>query len=361
MNNVREAGQQTEQHSEAKAGLPLERLAHILERIATVKAGVIGDACLDVYWESDMRYSELSRETPHYTLPVRSERYSPGAGANVAANLKALGCAEVHVCSILGDDWRGGLLKQALRAQGIDDAFSVTAADWCTPAYCKPVRVGLQGVRQEDARLDFQNYEPPGDAATRRFIERLDAMAAEVDVIAVTDQFTHGVIGEAVRSRLRHWAQQDKIILVDSRSRIRQFDGVIVKPNELEALRSYGLEPDDTQGQPFWHELARRLASDSEAPCVMTLGGGGSIWADGADSVWAPSLPVSGPIDIVGAGDSFAAGLLTALGAGCASGDAMRFAHYVSGVTIRKLGTTGTASPDEIRRLHQHIAEETNQ
>ena len=358
MNNVQQSVQQSQ--SEPKAGLSAERLAHILERITTVKAGVIGDACLDVYWESDMRYSELSRETPHYTLPVRSERYSPGAGSNVAANFKALGCAEVHVCSIVGDDWRGGLLKQALRDQGINDAYSVTAADWCTPAYCKPIRIGLQGVRQEDARLDFQNYEPPSEATTQQFIERLDAMAAEVDVIAVTDQFTHGVIGEAARDRLRHWAQLGKTILVDSRSRIRQFDGIIVKPNELEALNSYGLEPDAAQDLPFWHELARRLAADSNAPCMMTLGGGGSIWASGGDSVWVPSLPVSEPIDIVGAGDSFASGILAALGAGCSGEEAMRFAHYVSGVTIRKLGTTGTASPAEIRRLHQQAVEGTN-
>lgn len=70
--------------------LSLSRLKELLQRIEGVRVGVMGDLCLDVYWHIDMRRSELSRETPHYNLPVDWERYSPGAGGNVVKNIAAL-------------------------------------------------------------------------------------------------------------------------------------------------------------------------------------------------------------------------------------------------------------------------------
>lgn len=56
------------------------RLQEILDRIGSVRAVLIGDMCLDVYWSADMTKSVLSRETPHYPLPVTEERMSPGTG-----------------------------------------------------------------------------------------------------------------------------------------------------------------------------------------------------------------------------------------------------------------------------------------
>ena len=50
-----------------------------LSLIGRVRIGVLGDAALDVHWYADMKKSELSRETPHYPLPVVREEFSPGA------------------------------------------------------------------------------------------------------------------------------------------------------------------------------------------------------------------------------------------------------------------------------------------
>ena len=71
-------------------GMTRDRLTEILSQISTVRAVLLGDICLDIYWNADMRKSELSRETPHFPLPIVEERMSPGAGGNVAANMLAL-------------------------------------------------------------------------------------------------------------------------------------------------------------------------------------------------------------------------------------------------------------------------------
>ncbi len=346
-----------DQLGEDPNGISRASIEQLLDQITTVRAGVIGDVCLDMYWQIDMMRSELSRETPHHTLPVVEERYSPGAAGNVAANLRAIGCSEVYVCSVIGEDWRGELLKRTLQERGIHLSYLIASPSWTTPSYCKPIRNGLQQVRQEDARLDFQNYVPLSKALTDSLIERLDQMAEQVDVIAVTDQLTYGVIGDAVRERLSDWSKQGKIVLVDSRERISLYRDVIVKPNEVEANNSYPqyIEPSSATSAD-WADLAVRISRHTHAPCVITLGGNGSIWAEQGEYCYVPSLPVAPPIDIVGAGDCFASAMISALGAGSSGEEAMRLAHYASAVSIKKLETTGTASPEEILLAYDYYA-----
>ncbi|TVY08169.1 bifunctional heptose 7-phosphate kinase/heptose 1-phosphate adenyltransferase [Paenibacillus cremeus] len=343
-------------------GLTHERLMELLSAISKLKIGVIGDGCIDIYWHADMTISELSRETPHYPLPVVKEVYSPGAAGNVAANLKALGVREVLFCTVTGDDWRRGLLNQCLRERGIDDSYSTVEAGRITPAYCKPMRHGHQGAWQEDARLDFANRSPLTAAETARLLEKLDAMAEQVDAIAVTDQFQLGVITPEIRERLAYWAGRGKRIAVDSRDRIALYHGVIVKPNELEAMRAFpgaASETGDADGGEWaaWIQAGSRLQARNGAQSCMTLGANGSLWYEAGQTkpVWIPSLPVQPPLDIVGAGDCFLSSLLAAIASGASGADAMALAHISASIVIGKLGTTGTATPDEIKERYTSV------
>ena len=53
-----------------------------------------------------------------------------------------------------------------------------------------------------------------------------------------------------------------------------------------------------------------------------------------------PGLEVAGPIDIVGAGDSVAAGIVSALCAGASNPEAALVGNLVASITIQQLGTT---------------------
>ena len=63
-----------------------------------------------------------------------------------------------------------------------------------------------------------------------------------------------------------------------------------------------------------------------------------------------PSLPLRGPIDIVGAGDSVTANLTVALAAGAGLREALELANAGASIVVHQLGTTGTATPAQIRR-----------
>ena len=63
------------------------------------------------------------------------------------------------------------------------------------------------------------------------------------------------------------------------------------------------------------------------------------------------ALPLRGPIDIVGAGDSVTANLAAVLAAGATTEEACRIAMAAASHTVHQLGTTGAASVADIRAL----------
>jgi bifunctional ADP-heptose synthase (sugar kinase/adenylyltransferase) len=64
-----------------------------------------------------------------------------------------------------------------------------------------------------------------------------------------------------------------------------------------------------------------------------------------------PSLPVRGPIDIVGAGDAVTANLTAALSAGATLKETLEIAQLAASIVVHQLGTTGTAAVRQIEEL----------
>jgi sugar/nucleoside kinase (ribokinase family) len=73
--------------------------------------------------------------------------------------------------------------------------------------------------------------------------------------------------------------------------------------------------------------------------------------------VLVPGYSVAGPIDIVGAGDAATSGIITALLSGADELEAAALGNLVASITIQQLGTTGKATPDQVReRWNQVVA-----
>ena len=318
-----------------------DKLKEILTKIKNVKICMIGDICLDAYFHADMSLSALSRETPHYPLPVTKEVYSLGGGGNVLANLDSLGVGKVIPVSIISDDWRGMLVSKCLEDINADISGIIIDNSRVTPCYCKPMRHGISDTVYEDPRIDFENRQPVCKETETRILEALKTAAEKADIIAVCDQNEFGVINPSVISKLGEIGK-NKPVVVDSRDRIGLFENVIVKPNEREASKALNMNENEPE------KMAVELNAKNSAPAIITIGEKGSVWCEGGKAVRVPAVKTNGPIDIVGAGDTFLAAFCAAYGAGIDGLTALEFANLASSVTIRKTGTTGTASPDEI-------------
>ena len=333
-------------YSTVKTPLERNQLQSLLSRVDGARIGLIGDLCLDMYWLADMKLSELSRETPHYPLPVVSERCAPGGAGNAACNIASLCPAHLSVIGTMGMDWRGELLTHEMEKRGIDCTHIVHDASLVTNAYIKPLRRGISDVTYEDPRLDFENRAPISEACEEKLIAALDIVAGEVDVLCVSDQMKFGCITPRIRRHISEMGRLGKTIIVDSRDHAGDYSHVIVKPNEVEAARSFagGAECDLER----LAELALEVSGKNERTTLITLGDKGCFVAEGGNVVRIPACPVEPPIDFCGAGDTFLAGFASLLAAGASPVQAAQIATLCSAVTIKKIGTTGTASRDEV-------------
>jgi rfaE bifunctional protein kinase chain/domain len=331
--------------------LQKQRLESILKKIGDVKIGIIGDGCVDIYWEADMNLSELSLETPHFPLPVVKERFSLGAGSNVAANAVDLGAGSVSMVTVIGQDWRGELFTKLTGKKGIDTSGTVRSENRITPAYGKPLRINGDVV-YEDPRIDFENRSPLSREDESKVVQSLRELSEYADVIAVCDQFTHSVITRSVRNELSGIHSQGTPVTADSRKRLSEFTGLIIKPNEGEASRALDREYPETDMDRMI--LLKELHSRTGTPLLLTMGPRGVFWYDGSEPVLIPAVPVEErPIDIVGAGDAFLSGFCCALGTGALPWEAAAVGNLAASVTVKKIGITGTAAPSEIINAYE--------
>jgi bifunctional ADP-heptose synthase (sugar kinase/adenylyltransferase) len=265
--------------------LSQERLFDLTRRFKSVRAAVIGDIALDAYWIVDMTRSHLSRETPLFPRPIVSERYSPGAGGNVAQNLVALGIQQVTIFSVFGEDHWAGLLESELHRLGVSTEGILHSINRRTNVYIKPLLTGYNS-QQEDARLDFENQLAVDAATERALLQRLESQLNQFDIVLVADQFEElGIITTSVRQGLVELAKKHPAcwFLVDSRQRIGEFQHMVLKPNWLEAARAVYPQREPAQllpSQMFTGEgapsdelihISQELAQRSKRPVFITL------------------------------------------------------------------------------------------
>jgi D-glycero-beta-D-manno-heptose-7-phosphate kinase len=341
-------------------GISMEKLEEILYKIGKIHVALIGDICLDVYWQADMTKSELSRETPHFPLPIVKEWMSPGGGGNAAANIAALGPEGIKILGVVGRDWRGDALVKKLQEAGINTDSIVLSEKAVTNAYCKPIRQGISHIGYEDPRLDFNNYETLPCEDEAKLMELLCQCAGDVDVICISDQLQYGCITPIIREKIISLAKEGLRVVVDSRDRIGLYNGVILKPNEVEGMRAVDVEMKAEKLRlEDYVATAKILAERNKSKVCMTLGPKGCVYIDSGRTVHIPSYEVSPPIDICGAGDTFLSAFSCAVAAGAEPWEAASFANMAADVTIKKVGITGTASPEGIRERHKQIFSNT--
>ena len=328
------------------------RIQQTVDQLPRLTIAVVGDFFLDKYLDLDARLTEKSVETGLDAYQVTRVRTSPGAGGTVANNLAALGVGRIVALTVIGEDGEGFELKRALVARGVDVTHVIEAAGRCTPTYTKPMLGDGCGPARELNRLDIKNRTPTPATLVGEMTRRLDQVVADSDAVIVADQVSEpdcGVVTLAVRERLAELAERHakKPIVADSRERIGLFRKMITKPNQSECLGAVAARSDATDRAAV-EAAAQELARRTGRPVYCTLGRDGILFTTGQASIRVPAFPVTGPIDVVGAGDSTTAGIVCGLCTGLDPIDAATLGNLIASITIRQLGTTGTASPEQI-------------
>ena len=331
------------------------RLKALLRSFKSLHVGVVGDFALDGYWYADMTRAQLSREAPLFVRPVVRESYSLGGASNVAWNLAALGVGEVWTFMVLGHDWRGQLIRQLMAGLGVHQEVVSGNVGWKTPFFGKVV-LGALGNQQEDARLDIINLEPINNIVEEALITDIRSHLVHLDALIIADYLEGGVITPGLIQALNDMAREhpEIVFLCDSRQRVGQFEAMVIKPNEVEAAGLFfpDQEPDQV-GLEEYSQAGMGLNARIGKPVYITLGEQGCLLCTPPEAQKIPAVPVPAPLDTVGAGDTFLASLAAGLAGRASPLESGSLASLAASIVCRKLGVTGTASPEEILSLFE--------
>lgn len=316
---------------------------------------LIGDLCLDRYFEIDPGRKEISIETNLPVHNVTRVRCQPGAAGTILNNLVALGVGTIYPAAIIGDDGEGWELRRALKKmRGVKLDWVLKTPERHTFTYSKPLVMHADKPPQELNRLDTKNWPPTPYDLQAKMAAAVRALAPTVDAMIVLDQVDYvdtGVITGKVLEALAEVAaaRPEMLILADSRRSLRRFPKVDLKMNAAELglffARIDAFSPSKAR------ERIAELAKSTNRRVFVSMSEHGIWGAAGGAVEHVPALPVRGEIDIVGAGDSVTANLTTALSAGANLREAMQLAQLGASVVIHQLGTTGTASPEQLAAL----------
>lgn len=331
------------------------RFEQITSNYEKLRIVVVGDFCLDRYLEIDPGRAETSIETGLPVHNVVNVRAQPGAAGTILSNLVALGVGQIFPVGFCGEDGEGYELWRALGAKpGVKLNGFVQTPERRTFTYCKPLVMAPGKPPVELNRLDSKNWTPTPSPLQGQLINNLLSLAESANAVVLMDQVDiseTGVVTKKLLDEVNRLAGQQSAlpILADSRRGLRDFPPVILKMNAAELSTLSGTKANLSLDEI--KEAAKELSHKNSRAVFITAAERGMVGASPAgEAEHVPALPVRGAIDIVGAGDSVTANLAAALAGGADLREALELANAAASVVIHQLGTTGTASIQQIRR-----------
>lgn len=281
---------------------------------------VLGDVMVDVV-------ARLSGPlAPGSDAPAVIRVQGGGSAANTAAWLAAAGAAPVLVGRVGADD-RGRAARDELLAAGVDARLAV---DPGLPTGTCIVLVGPDGERtmapDAGANDALAEADLPAELIERRnhlhlsgyALLRPGSRAAALAAIARARAAGMSVSVDPSSAALLSPAFLDEV------------DGAgLLLPNAEEAEVLTG----DSDPAAAAATLAERVGE-----AVVKLGAGGALWTDGRESVLGDALLVEADVDSTGAGDAFAAGLLTARMAGATPAEALAAGARLAAEAVSRPG-----------------------
>jgi D-beta-D-heptose 7-phosphate kinase/D-beta-D-heptose 1-phosphate adenosyltransferase len=333
-----------------------------MDRFASLKVLVVGDAILDTYLRGST--TRLCREAPAPVLTVVERCDAPGGAANAAHNIQSLGGQALFV-SAIGEDFEGQLLECALQAAGVQTDRLVRTGRRRTLSKQRLVADGQMLVR-----FDQGTTAPLDPETERRMLANLAEAFLHTDAVLVSD-YAYGTLTHNVLRTL-HQLQSaaQRVLVVDARrlSRYRALAPTAVKPNYVEAMTLLGHKPR--------RETASRVAQlESVGECLLRLTGaricavtldadGALVFEGGRRAYRAYSRPAPA-VRSTGAGDTFAAALTLVLAAGGDTAAAVEIASAASAAVVGRDGTVACAAHDlrdaVVRGAHSIHAEDSSE
>jgi rfaE bifunctional protein kinase chain/domain len=321
-----------------------DQTASLLDQFRDRRIIVVGDVVLDEYLIG--RATRLSREAPVPVLELVERTWRPGAGANPAANLAALGALPVMI-GVVGTDAPGERLRAELARAGVDAAGLVESGARTTAIKTRILATHASAHPQQVARIDDLPSTLLPEDVEQAIIRQIELLVPTADAVLVSN-YRGGVVTPTVTRAVVETATRHAIpTCVDTQGDLLSFRGfTLVKSNQPDAEATLG---ERFRSEEELQRAGTRLVLELGAEhAVITRGAEGMsvVGADGRHTHLSPTNR-SDVWDVTGAGDTVIAVLALGLAARMDLILAARLANAAAGLVVRRIGVA-TVSPAEL-------------
>lgn len=298
------------------------------------KIWVVGDSMLDVSVRSD-RFRRTPEDVtvpilPHHST-VRDVDYHAGGAANVAVNLRGLGC-DVKLITPVARDRDGGLLAKLLG----DDIEVVGPKADRTTVKCRYYECDRLIVRHDYDALVPAALQPDPK------ISPMDAP----DAVILTDYGKGAVDRGTMEGWTRVCREHSIPLYADPKlGRTNLWSGLrdAIFVANFDEAREFLVEPGAAKPEPeAAKRLCRRLGTEFQTR-IVKCGRYGSVIGAGEQIVPISPFDPRSLYDVQGAGDTYIAAMVAAACRGVLLETACGFASVAAGVAV---GVPGTATVD---------------
>jgi rfaE bifunctional protein kinase chain/domain len=306
---------------------------------------VVGDVMTDRYL-----YGTTDRISPEAPVPVihyRGEEERLGGAANVALNLRALGCT-VFLNSLIGADDAGERFRNLLAQAGLSAAGIVVSTGRCTTLKTRVLagKQQLLRVDREDVRDADEEEETGLLTAFQRLLDQ-----EQIDLVILQD-YNKGVLTEKVIHRVIELAQASNIpIAVDPKK--HHFwayrNATFFKPNlrEIQAQVDYPITPD----LETLNRTAALIRERLGAPYVMITLGEHGLYLGTPDGAHLYPTEARSIADVSGAGDTVISVAAACLALDLPAAHIARLANLAAGDVVSRPGVV----PVSLERLRDMV------
>jgi len=318
------------------------RVDEIIDGWQSKSIAVLGDVMLDHYvWGSVER---ISPEAPVPVVEVKDETYLLGGAANVALNLKKLGC-NPFVAGIIGDDSAGGELNKLFSILGVDG--SGIEIDQYRPT---TIKTRIVANNQQVVRADREEKREIDSDLERRMFERLESRIDDISGLIISD-YGKGIITSSVLKKIIKLCRDHGVfIAVDPKDvHFRSYKQVsVITPNHLEASFAYGLKIRDEETlKEVGFGLIRMLELES---ILITRGAEGMALFKNDGTLHLLPTVAQKVFDVTGAGDTVISTFTAAAAGGGSLLEAAFLSNQAAGVVVGEVGTA-QVDAETLRRV----------
>ena len=316
-----------------------------LNKLKEPKILVIGDFAIDemVFGQTE----RISREAPVLILEHTETKIILGTASNAANNISSLNLGKVGAIGVLGDDYYGKVLINALNEAKINTDFMVVDKERKTTTKTRISGSCSQSVTQQIVRIDRQTKTPVTGEVEKKIIENIKKAMPMYDGVILSDYHLGCLTQNVITAAIEEAKKLNKIIVADIQKEMEKYKGVTaITPNQpdTEKFVSKFIKDDKTLNEAGL-ELMNKL--DLKTLLITRGENGMAVFEKGREPVKIPAFNKKEVFDVTGAGDTVVAAFTLALCAGFSAKEAAIIGNTAASIVIRHFGCH-TTNIDEI-------------